>query len=64
MLRLKPVHISKSAVWNYGVKCRDCGKKVKILKKDDKELAQKCDHCGWLLGSMANTGLNVTIDNT
>lgn len=65
MARPKPVPASKSdlPVWNFGEKC-SCGKKVKILTRGDKELAWKCDHCGWLVGSMAVVGSNVTIDNT
>lgn len=65
MPRPKPVPASKSksATWNFGKKC-SCGKKVKILTRDGKELARKCDNCGWLIGSVTEVGSNKTIDNT
>lgn len=65
MVRPKPVITSELdlPVWNFGKKC-SCGKKVKILTRGNEELARKCDYCGWLIGSMAVAGSNLTIDNT
>ncbi len=64
MARRKRITLSgPPAVWKFGGKC-SCGEKVKILIKGGKELARKCDKCGWLVGSMIVAGSDKTIDDT
>ena len=63
MPRRKPVKF-ESAIWDFGNEKCGCGRRVKILTKGDVELGRKCDSCGWLIGSVINTGSDVTLDNT